>query len=344
VQFGHAGARAASPAETAIEKNRALRDAGAIVPDSYDELGDVIHYVYKDLVKNGQLPQIDTPEPVHFPLDFKEAQKKGLVRKPASIVSTISDDRGEELTYHGVAISKVVEENYGIGGTIGLLWFKKKLPALANEFLEMLMVIVADHGPAVSGAHNAIVAARAGKDLVSSVASGLLTIGPRFGGAIDGAARDFKEACDRGATPEEFVMLMKKEGRLILGIGHRVKSVQNPDKRVELIKSYALQHFGECKYLKYALEVEKITTMKKNNLILNVDGAVAVSFIDMLYATEKLETEEIEHIVELGFLNGLFVIGRCIGIVGHILDQKRLTQSLYRHPWEDITYVAPEEE
>lgn len=37
-------------------------------------------------------------------------------------------------------------------------------------------MVTADHGPAVSGAHNTIVTARAGKDLVSSVTSGLLTI------------------------------------------------------------------------------------------------------------------------------------------------------------------------
>ena len=54
------------------------------------------------------------------------------------------------------------------------------LPRLAPSDL---LVITADHGPAVSGAHNAIVAARAGKDLISAVVSGLLTIGPRFGGA-----------------------------------------------------------------------------------------------------------------------------------------------------------------
>ena len=40
-------------------------------------------------------------------------------------------------------------------------------------------MVTADHGPAVSGAHNTIVAARAGKDLVSSLASGLLTVGER---------------------------------------------------------------------------------------------------------------------------------------------------------------------
>ncbi len=46
----------------------------------------------------------------------------------------------------------------------------------------------------ITGAHNTIVTSRAGKDLVSSLVAGLLTIGPRFGGAIDDAARYFKDA------------------------------------------------------------------------------------------------------------------------------------------------------
>jgi citrate synthase len=58
--------------------------------------------------------------------------------------------------------------------------------------MEMCIMLCADHGPCVSGAHNAIVTSRAGKDLVSCLVSGLLTIGPRFGGAIDDAARCFK--------------------------------------------------------------------------------------------------------------------------------------------------------
>lgn len=62
---------------------------------------------------------------------------------------------------------------------------------------QICVMLCADHGPCVSGAHNTIVTARAGKDLVSSLVSGLLTIGPRFGGAIDDAARYFKDACDR---------------------------------------------------------------------------------------------------------------------------------------------------
>ena len=54
---------------------------------------------------------------------------------------------------------------------------------------------------------------------MSSVASGLLTIGPRFGGAIDGAAEMFSNAYDMGLTPIQFVEEMKAKGENIEGIG-----------------------------------------------------------------------------------------------------------------------------
>ena len=65
-------------------------------------------------------------------------------------------------------------------------------------FLLSALQVTADHGPAVSGAHNTIVTARAGKDLVSALCSGLLTIGPRFGGALDKAAEMFTQVRVRG--------------------------------------------------------------------------------------------------------------------------------------------------
>lgn len=54
--------------------------------------------------------------------------------------------------------------------------FLCRLPRYACQFIEMCLMVTADHGPAVSGAHNTIVCARAGKDLISSLTSGLLTI------------------------------------------------------------------------------------------------------------------------------------------------------------------------
>lgn len=98
----------------------------------------------------------------------------------------------------GMPISDVLQKNVGIGGVISLLWFQRCLPPYVCKFFEMCLMVTADHGPAVSGAHNTIVCARAGKDLVSSLVSGLLTIGDRFGGALDGAAKTFSDAYDKG--------------------------------------------------------------------------------------------------------------------------------------------------
>merc|ERR1711902_288938 len=115
---------------------------------------------------------------------------------------------GHELVYAGMPISQVFDDDIGIGGVVGLLWFRRRLPLYFNKFIEMVLQITADHGPAVSGAHNTIVTARAGKDLISSLCSGLLTIGPRFGGALDDAAKMFAEAHDSGVSPKDFVEKM----------------------------------------------------------------------------------------------------------------------------------------
>ena len=40
--------------------------------------------------------------------------------------------------------------------------------------------------------------------------------------------------------------------------------------------------------------------------------------------------------IQIGTLNGLFVLGRSIGFIGHHLDQKRLRAPLYRHLADDI--------
>ena len=102
-----------------------------------------------------------------------------------------------------------------------------------------------------------------------------------------------------------------------------------------------MRHFPSHKLLDYAIAVETVTTSKKDNLILNVDGAVAVCFVDLLRNCGAFSPEEAEEYLSNGVLNGLFVLGRSIGLIAHYLDQKRLRTGLYRHPWDDITYLLP---
>ncbi|KAJ5674446.1 ATP-citrate synthase subunit 1 [Penicillium maclennaniae] len=341
VQFGHAGASANSQMETAVYKNKAMREAGIHVPETFEDLPQLLKKVYDAEVAKGSIKPAPEPIVPKIPIDYAWAQELGLIRKPAAFISTISDDRGQELLYAGMPISDVFKEDIGIGGVMSLLWFRRRLPRYASKFLEMVLMLTADHGPAVSGAMNTIITTRAGKDLISSLVAGLLTIGSRFGGALDGAAEEFTKAFDKGLSPRDFVDIMRKENKLIPGIGHKVKSRNNPDLRVELVKEFVKKNFPSTKLLDYAIAVETVTTSKKDNLILNVDGCVAVCFVDLLRNCGAFSAEEVEDYMRMGVLNGLFVLGRSIGLIAHYLDQKRLRTGLYRHPWDDITYLLP---
>ena len=329
VQFGHAGASANADAETAAAKNKAMAEVGIYVPASFNDLPATINRVYNELKANGTITEIPEPEMSLCP----------TVRKSKEFICTISDDRGDEATYAGFPISSVAtpDTGKGIGDVVSLLWFKKQYPKWATEFIETVIKTVADHGPAVSGAHNAKVTARAGKSVVESLVTGLLTIGPRFGGAIDGAAEHFKYADDNNLNPAEFLNHMKKAGIPIPGIGHRIKSLKNPDLRVEGLKKFAREYFPATPLLDYALTVEQLTTSKKENLILNVDGTIGILMVDMWRALGYSE-DEINEFISSGTLNSFFILGRTIGFIGHVLDEKRLAMPMYRHPMTDILY------
>ena len=136
-----------SQMETADAKNAAMKAAGIVVPESFEDLPDVLRETYDQLVYSGA---ITTKQERVISMDYKWAQELGLIRKPAAFISTISDERGQELLYAGMRISDVFKE-IGLGGVVSLLWFKRRLPPYAAKFIEMVLMLTADHGPAVSG-------------------------------------------------------------------------------------------------------------------------------------------------------------------------------------------------
>ncbi|KAH3762792.1 ATP-citrate synthase, mitochondrial [Pelomyxa schiedti] len=335
----HTVFRTTTDVESAVIKNRALAEAGVQVPNSFADLGETISTVYRQLLDSGRLfPAPDFP-PACVPQGYFQANKAGFVRRSTGIISTICDDRGDEPSYSGIPISELIQQDVKIGDIIALLWFKRRIASYASRFLELVLILCADHGPCVSAAHSTIVTSRAGKDLMSCLCAGLLSIGPRFGGASDDVARCFYHAVESGLSPEAFVEKMRHDGALIPGIGHHIKSIHVPDKRVSILTRYALDNFPVHMYLNFALEVERCTLQKANNLILNVDGVVGVLFLDMMDSSPAFTKREMKEIVELGYLTGLFALSRSIGLIGHALDQKRLKQPIYRHPYDDVMFA-----
>lgn len=66
------------------------------------------------------------------------------------------------------------------------------------------------------------------------------------------------QGADEGADAAEYVKRMRQQNKLIMGIGHRIKSLSNPDMRVTIIKEYALKHFKNNKVLDFAMAVEQV--------------------------------------------------------------------------------------
>jgi len=327
IEFGHAGASATNKYEEASIKNYLMAKKGFWVPDTFENIGQLI---LEAKMKINEIPE--TPGRT-VPIDIPEAIKNGLVRTNPSFSTKITDERND-LKYRGEPVENIITKNFSIGYTIGSLWLNLKLENWSSNFIEKIIVLMADHGPAVSGAQNTIITARAGKNLTESLAAGILTIGPRFGGAVSQAAVDFFNSFLLKETAQEFVERIKKEGKYIMGIGHKIKSKFNPDKRVEIIKEIVLNNFPKYDLFKYTLEIEKETLNKKANLILNVDGAIAAALVDLLLFYKS--TEETKKIInESDIFNGFFVFARTMGFIAHYQEQKVDNNSLYRvNPWE----------
>ena len=324
MKFGHAGAKEGSRGEgSARGKADALKNAGAIVPQTFGALGPAIKKTYEEFLASGAITpvkEIPADQLRKWPKPIEEAIKTGEVMVQPLFKSTICDDRGDEPMYCGYPASDLINKGFDIPHVIGLLWTKRLISPDEAELIKRILMLSADHGPCVSGALATILAACADIPMAQAVASGITMIGPRFGGAVTDAGRWFKYAIDNKMSVEEFLAHMKANVGPVPGIGHRVKSVNNPDKRVKELVKFAKSLDRPLPHLEFALEVEKLTTGKKDNLILNVDGTIAVVLLDLGFPVESL--------------NGFFILARTMGLIGHWIDQKQQAARLIRlHPY-----------
>lgn len=319
IQFGHAKAMASSKAETASAKRSALREVGVSVAESIEEF-----VAFMDQLPNNQ-PAEDSQN--------IEARRS----RPFS--STISTEKDGEYYFVGKSLTDWGSEaNLPHQIMTGLLGHQPT-SAVTTDFFALVFSLSIDHGPQVSGAVNTIITARAGKDMVDALAAGLLTIGPRFGGATNTAAGIWHQAVSDQQSADDVVAEYAKRGEPISGIGHKKYRSDLPDPRVRLINEFLTSHLSQTPHLHKAREVESVTLTKKANLILNVDGIIAAGMLDVLTEAEGYDDAKVATLISSDFFNALFVIPRTVGFISHYLDQRRLDEGLFRLPDDDISLL-----
>lgn len=322
-QFGHAKAMAKKKDESARAKRDALKKAGVMVGETFDEFVSLI----------GEKNDLKSDKE----MIYTERMNSIAKRQSSLITTTISHDENDDVKILGEDLLSFTDKSFA-RIVILLLLGRREVTKQTEDFVDFVLRLLVDHGPYVSGAVNTIITARAGRDLVSSLASGLLTIGPRFGGAINQAAFNFLNGVKSNQSADEFVELFAQKKEYISGIGHKKYRIDLPDPRVKKILSFT-NLLNEKKYTNFAQSIEKITVSKKGNLILNVDGAIAAVMLDMLAENEKYTSDELEDLVKIEFFNALFVLSRSVGFVSHFLDQKRLDEGLLRLTDKDVSYI-----
>jgi ATP citrate (pro-S)-lyase len=325
-QFGHAKAMAKTSDESASSKRNVLTGVGVRVPETFADFVKAI----------AELPVSDKIDQ-----EYTKQMEEFSNRKKALITSSISEDRDGDVYVLGQPLVELAK-NKSFAAIVGSLFLGKTVKSEETEkVIDFILKLLVDHGPHVSGAMNTIVSSRAGKDLVSSLSAGLLTIGPRFGGAVNVAAGNWLLGVKSGETPDVFVESFVQKGEYILGIGHKKYRVDLPDPRVKELLTF-IASLEKKTYTAFALSVEKVTSSKKGNLILNIDGAIAAVLLDVLLEKEGYSERELEKLVDAEFFNALFVLSRSVGFIGHFLDQKRLDEGLLRLPDELVSSVELE--
>jgi len=319
-QFGHAKALAQSADETASAKRDYMRKANIEVAESFSEFElSIANSTNDDLVDSTRVLE----SRIASSISNIEQRKKKL------FIDGVSTDNGGEVRILGEPMLQFIE-NKSLS-EIALTMFLSKKPRSKKlvDFFDQTLRLLVDHGPQVSGVVNTMITARAGKDLSSSLAAGLLTIGDRFGGAISGAADVWLKAINSQNTPSQLVEQYSREKKYIPGIGHKKYRLDKPDPRVLLL----LDKFGrDGEAVTFATEVALITSNKKAQLILNVDGVIAALLIDILKNEEGYTNEDIEALILSEFFNAIFIYARTIGMIAHYLDQRRSDEDLFRLP------------
>ena len=319
MQFGHAKALVAHADESARAKRDALRAVGVSAPETFP--------LFLEHLKS--LPQgafADAP----FDIAVLSSRRKSIL----STRSVLDLDAAPVFVKDG---SLVMQESSSFASAALLAMLGTKPSTTTAAFVEAIFELLIDHGGEVSGAVNTMVTARAGRDLVTSLATGILTIGLRFGGAINDAARTWIEGVSSDQSAAAFVEDRARNSILLSGIGHRKYRAGIPDPRVAALSSFTTLLTRHAHY-DFARQVEAATTAKNGSLILNVDGVIASVLIDILIECDGFSSVQLQELLDIEFFNALFVIPRSVGFISHFMEQKRNDEGHFRLP-EELLFI-----
>ena len=298
-RFSHAGAIIEGGRGTHAGKVKALREAGAMVVDSFGELPNAVVEILRK-AKGQSL--------------MSEADKKATWN---SAITRIEPNR---VGVRGYDIAELMG-HVSFGAAVYLI-LTGELPSSAiARLMDAILVASIDHGATPPSALAARTVASTGATLSAAVAAGIMSINRHHGGAIEDCARQLKAIADR-ATRESISLdeaatrtlaAMRETGERMPGFGHRYHT---KDPRTARLFELAREADVNGVHMQAARAVEKAFADAKKALPINVDGAIGAILVDLGMNPSAF--------------NGIFMIARTPGLVAHVIEEQTREKPMRR--------------
>lgn len=198
----------------------------------------------------------------------------------------------------------------------------KPTPAQA-AIADACMVTLMEHGMTPSAIATRLIYGSSPDAMQGAVAAGLLGVGSRFVGTVEGCAALLQRivaSTEQRAEAEQIVREMKA----IPGFGHDVHVPDDP--RPPRLFAVAREH-GIAGVHVHALEVLSavLDAAKRRHITINATGAVAAVLADAG--------------VPIDIMRGFALVARCAGLVGHVREEQR--DPSMRALWHGAEAIVP---
>lgn len=186
-----------------------------------------------------------------------------------------------------------------------------------GKLLEAALVAAVDHGPQAPSISVARMSVTCGLPLNGAMASAINVLDDIHGGAGQQCMQIYQAIATQTAadialmtaTASVLDQYATKHGKIIPGFGHRFHPIDpRAIKLLNLIRAAQKKGVVSGQYAKIGTAVEEVLATRKGKRIpMNIDGATAVIFCELGFASE------------LG--RGIFILSRAVGILAHAWEQ-----------------------
>jgi citrate synthase len=200
-----------------------------------------------------------------------------------------------------------------------------------SAVFDACLVTLVEHGATPSSLATRLTLLGAPESVQGAVAAGLLGLGERFVGSIEGAARLTQEAwagadkdADTTALAEQIVDAHAKAGRHLPGFGHPVHDPVDP--RTERLFEIAASHGLWGRHVDLVIAVGgEAAKRRQRALPINATGAIGAVASELG--------------LPWSICRGLGVMARAVGLVGHVLEEMRnpIASEIWRRVDEEIS-------